>query len=138
MSLADQIANRNEDSSSTPNVDEFGIPVPDPETPEYWVARTLCRFNRESDHSVHCIHYRNGALYLGHTALKEDKDTFYKLTGLRHKIQDWERVAFYEVLQKYAPVFSRKCIQVADNLFWSLADGELLTYNEIMKRGKNG
>lgn len=132
MGLADQIAERNE-QHFTPedDTDEFGIPIPTPETPEYWVARALLRHQPKNPTDIYQIHLRGDDLFMGHDQLREDERTLYELTGLRHKVKMFEIVAFYEVLRKKIPKLSRRCLQVADDLYWDIERGRLVTRDEL-------
>lgn len=135
-SLADQIADRQTPSSPNAPTDEFGIPVPAPETPEYWVARALLIHNRDADLSVHCLHLRGTQLYLAHTPLKENEETLYRLARLRHPVKKWEVVAFYETLRGYLPRLDRRFLMVADDCFWDVERAELLSRDEVLSRSR--
>lgn len=138
MSLADQIADK-QSSSPSSDVDEFGIPIPTPETPEYWVARALLIHNNDRpdyDYSINCLHLRGDTLYLNHTPLEETSDTIYRLTRLRHPIKVWERVAFYAALKQYVPRFRRDFIQIAPDLYWDYQTAELIDHKKLNERIK--
>ena len=121
MSLADQIAERNAAPSSAAT-DEFGIPVPMPETPEYLVARALAINERTLEQTqaprIHGLHLRGGDVWLGHNPLKQQRDTIYQLTHLRRSLKDWEAQAFWRVLKQYLPHLDRRYLEVADGLLW--------------------
>lgn len=127
MSLADQIAKKNE-QHYTPNsdVDELGLPIPNPETPEYWVARALLLHQPSNPHDIYQLHLRGNDLYLGHTPLKETENTLYDLAHLRRPVKKWETAAFYRALKAYVPKLSRDYLQIADNLFWDVANARLV------------
>lgn len=135
-SLADQIADKQEQSPELSPVDEFGIPVPTPETPEYWVARALRIHNYGKDTEISQLHLRSTTLYLGHTPLKETEDTLYSLTHLRHPVKKWELVTFYRVLKQYVPKLNRNFLQIADNLYWDMQRGELIGKETVLERSK--
>lgn len=137
MSLADQIADKNQQSQS-PNqdIDEFGIPIPTPETPEYWVARALRIHNYGRDTEVYQIHLRGDCLYLGHKPLKETEDTLYDLTHLRHSVKKWERAAFYQILRQYVPKLNRNFLQIAEDCYWDIKRAEIINRAEALERSK--
>lgn len=137
MSLADQIADKQDQSPETQTVDELGIPVPTPETPEYWVARALRIHNYGKDTEISQLHLRGNALYLGHTPLKETENTLYDLTHLRHPVKKWELAAFYRVLRQYVPKLNRNFLQIADNLYWDMQKGELIDKETVLERSKS-
>lgn len=137
-SLADQIADKQEQTPENPSIDELGIPIPTPETPEYWVARALKIHNPLNHTDIYQIHLRNNTLYLGHTPLKENEDTLYSLTHLRHSVKKWELAAFYRVLKQYAPKLNRNFLQIADNLYWDMQRGELIDKETVLERSKSG
>lgn len=127
MSLADQIAKKNEQhASSESDIDELGLPIPTPETPEYWAARALLLHQPSNPHDIYQLHLRGDTLYLGHTPIKEDKATLFDLTHLRHSVQEWQRAAFYRALKAHVPKLSRDYLQIADNLFWDVANARLV------------
>lgn len=136
MSLADQIADKQADSSPNQDVDEFGIPIPTPETPEYWVARALIIHNRDANLSIDCLHLRNNALYLGHQPLKETENTLYDLTHLRHPVKKWELVAFYRTLHQYVPKLNRNFLQIAEDCYWDIKQAEIINRAEALERSK--
>lgn len=126
MSLADQIAERNATSPgrAVGEVDEFGIPVPSPETPEYLVARALLINERalEQTHAprIHGLHLRGDAVWLGHRPLKQQVGVVYQLTHLRRSLRMWEVEAFWRVLKQYLPHLDRRYIEIADGLLWDM------------------
>lgn len=139
MSLADQIVKRNEEASdASPSTDEFGIPIPEPETPEYLVARALLIDTRahEGEPRIHGLHTRRHQLYSGHTPLKETIATLYELTHLRRRVADWEAAAFWRELKKRVPALSRRCLEITDDLYWDLERGELVSREEAGERSK--
>lgn len=138
MSLADQIVERNTEQNPNTEVDEFGIPVPHPETPEYLVARALILHQPgdANDLTIHCIHLRNGQLYLGHQPLKEDRDTIYRLTQLKRNLKDWERVEFWRLLRSYVPKLHKRFLVVGDNCFWDIDKAELINRQQAEERSK--
>lgn len=138
MSLADQIAERNTEQDQNNNIDELGLPVPQPETPEYLVARALLLHTPKDStpNAGNCLHRRGGQLYLGRIPLDEKKATLYDLTHLRRPLKEWEVAAFWRTLKQYAPVLDRRFLQVADDLYWDIEKAELLDYNEVNTRRK--
>lgn len=139
MSLADQIVERNSNSSPNQEIDEFGIPIPTPETPEYLVARALILHqpgNADPLHDIHCLHLRNGALYLGHTPLRETKKTILELTRLKRSLKDWEEVEFWRLLKQYIPRLNRRFLIVGENCYWDIEKAELINAKEAQERSK--
>lgn len=137
MNLADQIVKRNEvNPDNQPNIDELGIPVPTPETPEYLVARALLIDTKahEGEPRIRGLHIRNGTIYLGHEPLKEHKLTVYCLTHLRRPLKDWEIMAFWRELKRHVPTLSRRCVEIADNLYWDIEKAELTNKEEANAR----
>lgn len=132
MGLADQIAKRNEEHfSQDGNVDEFGIPVPQPETPDYWVARALLRNRPKDPTEIYQIHLRGNDLYLGHRYLNDTEKTFYELTGARRSVKKWELYAFFDILRQKVPVLSRRYLKVTENLLWDIEQARLVREDEL-------
>lgn len=141
MSLADQIVERNTNASPNPNLDEFGIPIPTPETPEYLVARALA-LNEwsldEMEPRVHGLHLRGTALFRGHTQLKECRKTLLELTRLKRTIRDWEEAEFWRLLKQNLPTLYRRILEVAPDLYWDVDRAELINRQQAEERSKNG
>lgn len=137
MSLADQIVERNTASSPKQEVDEFGIPVPTPESPEYLVARALA-LNEwsldETEPRIHGLHLRDGQLYRGHTPLKETKRMVLELTHLKRGLQDWEEVEFWRVLKRNLPILYRRILEVGPDLYWDVDKAELVNREQAEER----
>lgn len=138
MSLATEIAKRA--SAPTPNqpLDEFGIPAPDPETPEYLVARALIinQHGLEEDQSIgiSSLHLRQDQIFQGHSPIKEDKTSIYRLTQLKRPLKEWEVVEFWRLLRQYLPRLNRKILRVAQNLYWDTDKAELIDYATAKRR----
>lgn len=135
-SLADQIADKQAQSPETQSVDELGIPIPTPETPEYWVARALMLHQPSTPTDIHQLHLRGDTLYLGHTPLKETEATLYDLTHLRHPVKKWELSTFYRILRQYVPKLNRNFLQIADNLYWDIQNAELINQKQALERAR--
>lgn len=139
MSLADQIAERNTEQSPNSNLDEFGIPVPTPETPEYLVVRALALNARSLDElepRIHGLHCRDNQVYQGHTQLKEDRKTILRLTRLKRNIKDWEEVEFWRLLKQTLPTLYRRILEVAPDLYWDIDKAELINRKQAKERSK--
>lgn len=139
MSLADQIVERNTNSSPNQEVDEFGIPIPTPETPEYLVARALALNEwslEEAEPRIHGLHLRSRALYRGHTPLKENRRTLLDLTRLKRRIQDWEEVEFWRLLKQNLPTLYRRILEVGPDLYWDIDKAELINREQAEERSK--
>lgn len=139
MSLADQIVERNTNSSPNQNLDEFGIPTPTPESPEYLVARALALNEwslEETEPRIHGLHLRGTTLYRGHTPLKENRRTLLELTHLKRRIQDWEEVEFWRLLKQNLPTLYRRILQIVPDLYWDIDRAELINREEAQKRAK--
>lgn len=140
MSLADQIAQKNEQHATPDNsIDELGIPIPTPETPEYWVARALLINQPQTFNSIYGLHTRNGGVWFGHDVLKEDKETLYRLAQLRHSVQTWQSVEFWRILKKYIPTLSRHFLEIAPDLIWDVDRAEIIdrkTANARLRRSR--
>lgn len=137
MSLADQIVERNTNSSPNLQVDEFGIPIPTPETPEYLVARALAIDHRSlepTEPRIHGLHLRGTALFRGHTPLKESRRTLLELTRLKRNIRDWEEVEFWRLLKQSLPTLYRNILEVAPDLYWDIDKAELINKEEANER----
>lgn len=141
MSLADQIVERNTNSSPNQNLDEFGIPIPSPETPEYLVARALC-VNEwsldEMEPRIHGLHLRDEALYRGHTPLKENRRTLLELTRVKRNIRDWEEVEFWRLLKQNVPTLYRRILEVSSDLYWDVDKAQLINREQAEERSMNG
>lgn len=140
MSLADQIVERNTEQSPNTEVDEFGIPVPQPETPEYLVARTLALNHRQlamfQEPEIHGLHLRNGNVFEGHTQLKECRKTILELTRLKRSIKGWEEVEFWRILKECLPVLDRHILQIGPGLYWDIENAELINRQQAEERSK--
>lgn len=137
MSLADQIVERNMTTSPNQEVDEFGIPVPHPETPEYLVARALAldeRHLEETEPRIHGLHLRGSTLFRGHTPLEENRRTVLKLAQLKRSLRDWEEVEFWRILRQCVPVLNRRILQIATDLYWDTDKAELINREEAYER----
>lgn len=140
MSLADQIVERNTKPSLNQEVDEFGIPIPTPETPEYMVARALALNEKllgENEPRIHGLHTRiGGCVYRGHTCLSEDRVTLLELTRLKRNPKEWEQVEFWRILKECLPKLNRRILQIADGLYWDIEKSELISHKQAEERSK--
>lgn len=138
MSLAEEIVKRSTQASPNQEVDEFGIPVPAPETLEYLVARALCLNTQaiEGKPAIHGLHLRNGVVYKGHTSLTENDATIYNLTHLKRSLKAWEKAAFWRELKKHLPTLNRQFLEVAPDLYWDINKAELINHKEAEYRAK--
>lgn len=133
MSLADQIVKRNEEApDATPSTDELGIPIPSPETPQYWVARALLIDTRahEGEPRIHCLHLRGDEVYAGHKPLRETEPVVYELAHLNHSVKRFEVVAFWRELKKYLPKLDRSKLEIAEGLLWDIEHGKIISTKE--------
>ena len=140
MSLADQIVERNTNSSPNTEVDEFGIPIPKPETPEYLVARALMWDNRDWHQDnpwVTGLHLRGDVIYKYHTPIKETKKQILALTHLKRNLKDWEEVEFWRVLKEHLPKLYRNILQISDDLYWDIDKAELINRQQAEERSKS-
>lgn len=138
MSLADQIAERNQHSPNQ-EMDELGIPVPTPETPEYLVARALMldsRDYREQNFWITGLHLRDGVIYKYHTPVRENKKALLELTRLKRNVKDWEEVEFWCILKEHLPKLYRSILEVAPDLYWDTDKAELISRKEAEERSK--
>lgn len=139
MSLADQIAERNTNSSPNQNLDEFGIPIPVPETPEYLVARALI-INQPGGadplSDIYCLHLRGDDIYLGHTPIRINKQTVLSLTHLKRNLKTWEEVEFWRLLREYIPRLNRRFVVLGENCFWDIEKAEIISAKEAQERSK--
>lgn len=138
MSLADQIAERNI-TSPNQSLDEFGIPVPTPETPEYLVARALALNEwslQEAEPRIHGLHLRNGVLYKGHTPFNESRRSLLELTRLKRTIKDWEEVEFWRLLKQNLPTLYRRILEISPGLYWDIDKAELINREQAEERSK--
>lgn len=136
MSLADQIAERNQ-SSPNQEMDELGIPVPTPESPEYLVARALMfdsRDYRESNPWITGLHLRGDVVHKYHTPIPETKKKILELTHIKRNIKDWEEVEFWRVLKEHLPKLNRKILEIAPDLYWDIDKAELITRKQAEER----
>lgn len=136
MSLADQIVERNTNSSPNQEVDEFGIPVPTPETPEYLVARALALDQRAlepTEPRIHGLHLRGTTVFRGHTELKECRKTLLELTRLKRNTKDWEEAEFWRLLKQYLPTLNRRILEIAPDLYWDIEKAELINRKQVEK-----
>lgn len=139
MSLADQIVDRNTNSSPNQEVDEFGIPVPMPESPEYLVARALTLNEwslEETEPRIHGLHLRGTTLFRGHTELRECRKTILELTRLKRNIKDWEEVEFWRLLKQNLPTLYRRILEVTPDLYWDIDKAELINRKQAEERSK--
>ena len=139
MSLADQIVERHTEQSPNTEVDEFGIPIPQPNTPEYLVARALILHqpgDAEPLHSIYCLHLRGEVLYYGHTPILEKKENIYKLTQLKRSLKDWETVEFWRLLKSYVPKLNRRFLVIGEGCFWDMDKAEIINGKEAEKRSR--
>lgn len=138
MSLADQIMERNQPSPNQ-EVDEFGIPIPTPETPEYLVARALAvneRSLEETEPRVHGLHLRGTTLFRGHTPLKECRRTLLELTHVKRTIKDWEEAEFWRLLKRNLPTLYRHILELSPGLYWDIDKAELINRKQVEERNK--
>lgn len=140
MSLADQIAERNQVSSSPDGeIDELGLTVPTPETPEYLVARALMfdsRDYREQNPWITGLHLRDGVIYKYHTVVPETKRSMLELTRLKRRTQEWEEVEFWRILKEYLPKLCRCILEVGPDLYWDIDKAELINREQAEERSK--
>lgn len=139
MSLADQIVARNTKQTPNTKVDEFGIPIPTPESPEYLVARALVLNERSLDETeprIHGLHLRGTTLFRGHTQLRECRKTLLELTRLKRNIRDWEEVEFWHVLEEHLPKLYRNILEVGPDLYWDIDKAELINREQAIERSK--
>lgn len=139
MSLADQIVERNTNSSPNQEVDELGIPIPTPEPPEYLVARALMFDNRDyREHNLWItgLHLRNGVIYKYHTVVPETKKKVLELTRLKRNIKDWEEAEFWRILKEHLPKLSRRILEVAPDLYWDIDKAQLINREQAEERSK--
>lgn len=139
MSLADQIVERNTEQNPNTEVDEFGIPTPTPETPEYLVARALALNERsleETEPRIHGLHLRGTVVFRGHTELKECRKTILELTRLKRTIRDWEEVEFWRLLKRNLPILYRRILEIAPDLYWDIDKAELINREQAEERSK--
>lgn len=140
MSLADQIVDRITNASPNQEVDEFGIPVPTPESPEYLVARALALNERSLDETeprIHGLHLRGTTLFRGHAPLRECRKTLLELTRLKRTIRDWEEVEFWRLLKQNLPTLYRRIIEVSPDLYWDVDKAELINRKQAEERSKD-
>lgn len=137
MSLAEEIAKRNQHTSPNQPVDEFGIPIPATPSPEYLVARALA-LNEwslgEQEPRIHGLHLRDGQLFKGHTPLQETRRTILELTRLKRPVKDWEEVEFWRILKQNLPTLYRHILQIAPTLYWDIDRAELIDREEAEQR----
>lgn len=134
MGLADQILRHNEVGHSAPGsaTDELGLTVPTPETTDYLIARALL-LNRPPDsdpYGVHCLHLRNGSIWLAHRPLKETDQMLYQLTQVRHPVPKWQRVEFWREVKKYLPVLDLGRLGINEKMYWDREKGKVADVSE--------
>lgn len=137
-SLAEKIAekNRRDEGSEERPIDELGIPIPVPETPQYWAAKMIGLNYRAkiNEPPIHRLHTREGVLYDGHEEVAETLDNFYKYTRVKHGVKKWELIEFWRQVRDHVPKLNRRFLDVEGGMYWDLQESELITKAEVMKR----
>lgn len=130
MSLADELYEANTPGADHEE-DELGLAIWD--NVEYVVARALAvaRRDRKDEFTVDQPHMRGDVIYLGNRPLKEDYTNLVKLTKFTGKISPANQILFWEILKEHLPRLNRRIIQVSENIFWNVEDGELITKEEL-------
>ena len=139
MSLADQIVERNTNSSPNQEVDEFSIPIPKPESPEYLVARALCVNEwslEETEPRIHGLHVRAGQVWRGNQPVLENRKNVLALTLLKRNVKEWEEVEFWRILKLNLPTLYRRILEVGPDLYWDVDKAELINREQAEERSK--
>lgn len=140
MGLAEEIIAYDEKETPKQEVDEFGIPIPPLNVPEYLVARALL-VNQEVDAhgvvSLKSLHARGGEIYLGNSPIKQTQNNVYQLTRYRQSVREWEQAAFWQLLFKYLPRLNRRILHVSGDLYWDTEKAELISLEEAKERSRD-
>lgn len=126
-SLADKVIEANNEEErklSQENkieLDDVGLPLPIPDTEwawcEYLTAR-LIYLNKG-------LYTHLGYLWLGHTPVKETKDSYYKLAQYPKRISDPENQYVWRRAKEIVPVLDTTKIAILPNLTFNLQTGEV-------------
>lgn len=86
---------------------------------------------RRSSEDIYQLYIDNGRIYLGHQEVDENLNNIYRLTGYKGKIREPADVLFWSELHSRLPYLNRGIIQVSDNLFWDINNGEIIKKEKL-------
>lgn len=133
MSLADELYEANAPGADHEE-DELGLAIWD--NVEYVVARALMIASKErkDQFTIDQPHMRGDQIWFGNKPLKEDYKNLVKLTRFTKRISPAKQIMFWETLKKYLPRLNKSIIQVSDNIFYDVEEGELIDKEELANR----
>ena len=128
--LASQLIEITEQHQQGVQVDELGIPLPQPQTNRaqynYLVARAF-----KLNPYLHTRHDRT-ELWNGHTFIKPDIDDIARLTNWVDSLPRQAIVYVYDKMKELAPELDEDIIAITPHLAWSFKEQKLIKMKEVI------
>lgn len=123
MSLADDViqANQEETVSSTgPQLDDIGFPLPKPQTEKAWCEYLTARLLYLNPR----IYFHNDRLWIDNYIVREDKNSYYRLARYPKKIADHENEYVWTRLRDIVPRLDTDKVAVLPDVTFNMKTGE--------------
>ena len=127
MDLADQLIAANQ-TKSTPEVDELGIPLPIPQTNRAHYTYLVARAFRRNPH-LHTRHNRT-QVWNSHTLIQPTLEDIARLTDWVDPLPRQAVIFIYDKIKELAPQLDEDIIAITPRLAWSFKEQRLIEFKE--------
>ena len=123
--LADKVirANKEEDNNKNqngPKLDDIGFPLPIPDTEKAWCEYLTARIIYLNKR----MYRHHDMLWLGHTPIKETKNSYYRLAKYPGNITDSQCAYVWRRLKELMPVLDTDIIAITPDVTFNMKTGE--------------